>query len=96
MSITRGNLTLHICHKTPIDQTCCSFNLQTRILVTHGITYLPHVDIIAVISNGTISEVGKYEELMARNGHFADFIHNYGEEESIEDNSLTEGSYFYD
>ena len=49
------------------------------------------MDIIAVISNGTISEVGKYDELMARNGHFADFIHNYGQEEVSDDDSLTEG-----
>ena len=41
---------------------------------------------------------------MARNGHFADFIHNYGQEEASDDDSLTEGqknnilrsiSYFY-
>ena len=59
--------------------------------MTHGITFLPQVDIIAVVRNGTISEVGKYEELMAKDGDFAHFIHNYGQEDSFEDDSLTEG-----
>ncbi len=59
--------------------------------MTHGITYLPHVDVIAVLSNGTVSEVGKYDELMARNGPFADFIHNYGQEDAADEDSFTEG-----
>lgn len=51
--------------------------LQTRILVTHGIGYLPKVDQIIVLVDGQISEVGSYKELMDHAGAFADFLKNY-------------------
>lgn len=47
---------------------------KTRILVTHGITYLPMMDKIFVIKDGTISESGTYKELLAQKGAFADFM----------------------
>ncbi|CAL1548851.1 unnamed protein product [Lymnaea stagnalis] len=50
---------------------------KTRILVTHGIHWLPMVDTIIVMSNGTISEAGTYEDLLARNGTFAQFLKEY-------------------
>ena len=60
-----------------------NFIVQTRILVTHGITYLPKVDSIIVIRNGEISEQGSYEELIQHDGAFAEFIRTYlNEEES--------------
>lgn len=34
---------------------------KTRLLVTHGISYLPFVDTIYVMSNGEFSESGPYE-----------------------------------
>ena len=34
---------------------------KTRILVTHGITYLPKVDHIVVLKEGKISEQGSYQ-----------------------------------
>ena len=37
---------------------------KTRVLVTHGITYLPKVDQIIVMKNGEISEVGTYKQLL--------------------------------
>ena len=48
--------------------------LQTRILVTHGVHFLPRVDKILVVSDGTISEAGTYEELLARKGQFSEFL----------------------
>lgn len=45
--------------------------------MTHGITYLPRVDLIVVISKGTISEVGTYKELLERKGDFAEFLMTY-------------------
>lgn len=34
---------------------------KTRVLVTHGISYLPAVDNIFVVDGGEISESGRYE-----------------------------------
>ncbi|CAL1527543.1 unnamed protein product [Lymnaea stagnalis] len=50
---------------------------KTRVLVTHGVHWLPQVDKIIVMSNGTISEHGSYEELMTHNGVFAQFLQVY-------------------
>ncbi len=52
-------------------------NRKTRVLVTHGITYLPSVDHIVVIKDGKISEQGSYRELLAKKGAFADFLLEY-------------------
>ncbi|XP_016840836.1 multidrug resistance-associated protein 1 isoform X3 [Nasonia vitripennis] len=47
---------------------------KTRILVTHGITYLPEVDNIVVLKDGEITECGTYKELLEKRGAFADFL----------------------
>ncbi|KAK6999835.1 multidrug resistance-associated protein 1 [Biomphalaria glabrata] len=49
-------------------------NDKTRILVTHGIHWLPFVDRIIVISDGQISESGSYEVLLDHNGPFAQYM----------------------
>ncbi|XP_070188571.1 multidrug resistance-associated protein 1-like [Littorina saxatilis] len=50
---------------------------KTRVLVTHGLQWLPKVDTIVVLSQGTISEMGSYEDLMSHDGAFAQFLTNY-------------------
>ena len=45
--------------------------------MTHGISFLPHVDYIYVMRNGRISEHGQYDELMHKRGAFAEFLSNY-------------------
>ncbi|KAK6983579.1 multidrug resistance-associated protein 1, partial [Biomphalaria glabrata] len=50
---------------------------KTRILVTHGVHWLPSVDSIIVMSNGAISESGSYDELLEKNGAFAQFLKEY-------------------
>jgi ATP-binding cassette, subfamily C (CFTR/MRP), member 1 len=45
--------------------------------VTHGVGYLPQTDLIVVLSSGTISEVGTYDQLLENNGAFAEFLHTY-------------------
>ncbi|KAL3882083.1 hypothetical protein ACJMK2_028455 [Sinanodonta woodiana] len=50
---------------------------KTRVLVTHGVHWLPEVDFIVVMSGGTISEIGSYEELMEHDGAFAQFLRTY-------------------
>ncbi|GFO05509.1 canalicular multispecific organic anion transporter 1, partial [Plakobranchus ocellatus] len=61
---------------------------KTRVLVTHGAHWLPMVDSIVVLENGHITETGSYEDLMAQNGAFADFIRTYllsGDDEANSD-----------
>ncbi|XP_046577437.1 multidrug resistance-associated protein 1-like [Haliotis rubra] len=62
------------------DKLICSKGLlgnKTRVLVTHGIHWLPEVDSILVMTSGQISETGTYEELLQHNGPFAQFLQNY-------------------
>ena len=47
---------------------------KTRILVTHAISYLPLMDNIIVMKDGSISEIGTYQELLNNKGEFADFL----------------------
>ncbi|KAM9584296.1 multidrug resistance-associated protein 1 [Trichechus inunguis] len=64
---------------------------KTRILVTHSISYLPQVDFIIVMSDGKISEMGSYQELLARDGAFAEFLRTYAsveQEQDAEDEGL--------
>ncbi|KAK9963932.1 hypothetical protein ABG768_005147 [Culter alburnus] len=55
---------------------------KTRILVTHGISFLPYVDEIVVLVNGVVSEVGSYDALRANKGAFYEFLEIYGKEEN--------------
>uniref|UniRef100_A0A672K2N0 Canalicular multispecific organic anion transporter 1-like n=1 Tax=Sinocyclocheilus grahami TaxID=75366 RepID=A0A672K2N0_SINGR len=55
---------------------------KTRILVTHGISFLPYVDEIIVLVNGVVSEVGSYDGLRASKGAFSEFLETYGKDES--------------
>ncbi|XP_009982492.1 PREDICTED: multidrug resistance-associated protein 6-like, partial [Tauraco erythrolophus] len=50
---------------------------KTRVLVTHTINVLPQVDNIVLLVDGTISEIGSYQELLQRNGAFAEFLHSH-------------------
>ncbi|KAJ8418122.1 hypothetical protein AAFF_G00138310 [Aldrovandia affinis] len=55
---------------------------KTRILVTHGVSFLPYVDEIVVLVDGKVSEVGSYDSLKASGGAFSEFLHTYATEES--------------
>ncbi|KFZ51729.1 Multidrug resistance-associated protein 1, partial [Antrostomus carolinensis] len=50
---------------------------KTRVLVTHTINILPQVDNIVFLVDGMISEIGSYQELLQRNGAFAEFLHSH-------------------
>uniref|UniRef100_A0A4X2KC03 ATP-binding cassette sub-family C member 6 n=1 Tax=Vombatus ursinus TaxID=29139 RepID=A0A4X2KC03_VOMUR len=66
---------------------------MTRILVTHAVHILPQVDHIIVMANGAVAESGSYQELLQRNGTFADFLSQSEQEENVS-RSLTEGFLF--
>ncbi|XP_076867780.1 ATP-binding cassette sub-family C member 2 isoform X4 [Brachyhypopomus gauderio] len=57
---------------------------KTRILVTHGISFLPYMDEIIVLVDGVVSEVGSYSSLRASKGAFSEFLDTYAEEENRE------------
>ncbi|OQV17365.1 Canalicular multispecific organic anion transporter 2 [Hypsibius exemplaris] len=50
---------------------------KTRVLVTHGISFLPQTDQIVVLSLGSVSEVGSYNQLLENDGAFAEFLRTY-------------------
>ena len=59
---------------------------KTRLLVTHGVSFLPQTDLIIVLDNGAVSEVGTYRQLLRNRGAFADFLRTYlTESETIEE-----------
>uniref|UniRef100_A0A3B5M4E0 ABC-type glutathione-S-conjugate transporter n=1 Tax=Xiphophorus couchianus TaxID=32473 RepID=A0A3B5M4E0_9TELE len=60
---------------------------KTRILVTHGMSFLPQADLILVLADGEITESGSYQELLSRHGAFADFIHTFASTERKETGS---------
>ncbi|KRY33393.1 Multidrug resistance-associated protein 1, partial [Trichinella spiralis] len=67
---------------------------KTRVFVTHGLGYLKNVDKIIVLNNGTISEIGTYNELLSRKGAFAKLIETYiqerNEDETFSDDVIDE------
>lgn len=58
---------------------------KTRLLVTHGITYLPQTDQILVIKEGEVSERGTYQELLDRKGAFSEFLLQHITEDVADD-----------
>ncbi|XP_059153099.1 multidrug resistance-associated protein 1-like [Physella acuta] len=50
---------------------------KTRVLVTHGVHWLPMVDQIIVLHWGHVLQTGSYEDLLRRDGPFAQFLKNY-------------------
>lgn len=63
---------------------------RTRVLVTNNIALLPDVDQIVVLVNGSISEIGTYDQLMANSGKFADFVHEFSNNKENEDDTANE------
>lgn len=66
-----------------------SLKEKTRILVTHGISFLPQVHNILVMVDGRVSEMGSYQDLLKQNGAFAEFLRNYSLEDIIEDEEVS-------
>lgn len=74
-----------------IDHRLPPLTPQTRLLVTHSVTYLPSVDHIVVVKDGRISEQGSYQQLLANKGEFQDFLIQYLAEEEAEDEDALPG-----
>nr|NP_995699.1 Multidrug-Resistance like protein 1, isoform C [Drosophila melanogaster]AAS64688.1 Multidrug-Resistance like protein 1, isoform C [Drosophila melanogaster] len=63
---------------------------KSRVLVTHGVTFLPQVDSIYVIKMGEISESGTFDQLVKNKGAFADFIIQHLQEGNEEEEELNQ------
>ena len=48
--------------------------LQTTIVIAHRLSTIRGADKIAVVSEGVIAELGSHQELIARNGLYADLV----------------------
>jgi ATP-binding cassette subfamily C (CFTR/MRP) protein 1 len=60
-------------------------------LVTHGITYLPEVDMIVVLKDGEVTELGTYKQLLDKKGAFADFLVQHLQEIDVDDGTSEVG-----
>lgn len=58
---------------------------KTRVLVTHGLRWLPYVDNIIVMVNGTVIETGTYDDLLSSNGTFSNVLKIHMTEMEIKD-----------
>ncbi|XP_076273672.1 multidrug resistance-associated protein 1-like [Rhynchophorus ferrugineus] len=63
---------------------------KVRVLVTHGITYLPKTDQVIVMSNGEVSESGSYQNLLEKKGAFADYLIQHINEDVEDETELKE------
>ncbi|XP_026874529.2 multidrug resistance-associated protein 1 [Electrophorus electricus] len=57
---------------------------KTRVMATHGMSFLYHADLILVLGDGEVTESGSYQELMSRDGAFADFVRTFAGSERKE------------
>uniref|UniRef100_A0A8C3B5A1 Multidrug resistance-associated protein 1-like n=1 Tax=Cairina moschata TaxID=8855 RepID=A0A8C3B5A1_CAIMO len=57
---------------------------KTRVLVTHNLMLLPHADLIIVMEEGKISEMGTYWELISKKANFVELIQVFGAENRSE------------
>ncbi|KAM6095067.1 multidrug resistance-associated protein 1-like isoform 9-T9 [Chlamydotis macqueenii] len=53
---------------------------KTRILVTHNLTLLPHTDLIIVMEEGRIVQMGTYQELTSKKANFTELIQVFSAE----------------
>uniref|UniRef100_A0A673CCA3 ABC-type glutathione-S-conjugate transporter n=1 Tax=Sphaeramia orbicularis TaxID=375764 RepID=A0A673CCA3_9TELE len=49
---------------------------KTRILVTHGMSFLPQADLILVLVDGEITESGSYQELLRKSNAYHLYMNN--------------------
>ena len=74
------------CHRTNVLLLkLAPLFFQVRILVTHGIGFLPQCDVIVVMADGQITEVGSYTELIDNDGAFAQFLGTHQNVENEEE-----------
>ncbi|CAF0998002.1 unnamed protein product [Rotaria magnacalcarata] len=63
---------------------------KTRILVTHGVSYLHKCDKIVVVASGEIIDHGSYDELMKKSKTLRDLVYSIATKETEQKSSDTE------
>ncbi|KAJ9691138.1 hypothetical protein PVL29_013352 [Vitis rotundifolia] len=64
---------------------------KTRVLVTNQLHFLPHVDRIILVSDGTVKEDGTFDDLSKNSKLFQKLMENAGKmEEQVEENECRE------
>nr|KAI8765064.1 multidrug resistance-associated protein 1-like [Biomphalaria glabrata] len=64
---------------------------KTRIMITHGLKWLPEVDCIVVMNDGNIVELGTFTNLLKKKGYFYDIIQKTSTEHAdVKNNSNLE------
>uniref|UniRef100_A0A1I7UPW2 ABC-type glutathione-S-conjugate transporter n=1 Tax=Caenorhabditis tropicalis TaxID=1561998 RepID=A0A1I7UPW2_9PELO len=81
LSAVDSHVGKHIFENVISSLTGC-LGTKTRILITHGLTYLKNCDKVVVLKDGTISEMGTYQQLINNNGAFAEFLEEFLLEEA--------------
>lgn len=81
LSAVDSHVGKHIFKNVISSETGC-MGKKTRILVTHGLTYLKSCDNVIVLKDGVISEMGTYQQLINNNGAFAEFLEEFLMEEA--------------
>ncbi|XP_006630977.3 ATP-binding cassette sub-family C member 2 [Lepisosteus oculatus] len=64
---------------------------KTRILVTHGVSFLPYMDEIVVLVDGEVSEIGSYSSLCNSGGAFSKFLSTYAKENNTKISQQQDG-----
>nr|UEO57355.1 ABCC1 [Conogethes punctiferalis] len=64
---------------------------KTRVWVTHNVSYLAQTDLVVVLRDGEVSEVGTYQQLLEKKGAFAEFLlHHLSDAERTSPEELKE------
>ncbi|XP_047989436.1 multidrug resistance-associated protein 1 isoform X3 [Leguminivora glycinivorella] len=64
---------------------------KTRLWVTHNVSYLAQTNLVVVLKEGEISEVGSYQQLLEKKGAFAEFLlHHLSDTERTSPEELDE------
>ncbi|CAG0920359.1 unnamed protein product [Notodromas monacha] len=61
---------------------------KTRLWVTHGMAFLPQTDLVVVMKDGQVSEMGTYDELLKKKGGFADLVIQYLSQEVTDEDDV--------
>ncbi|KAI8366373.1 multi drug resistance-associated protein MRP [Choanephora cucurbitarum] len=65
---------------------------KARVLVTHGISYLPRVDHVVMLREGQINLSGTYSDLMSRKSELYALITDYGTQKNTEEDKSNENT----
>ena len=56
--------------------------------MTHSVKFLPQCDVIVVLRDGCVSEMGGFKDLLRDDGDFAGFLRQYMTESDLNDMDL--------